>query len=358
MPVRTIYFDEAGYTGYNLLDSVQPIFVIASVDIEEQLASEILQSSFPKYQGGEFKFSNIWRSGNRAGLSRFCSNLEEYADKAYCYAINKRFSVLTKAIDFLIEPYMTDSGYDFYGEGFCWKYANYIHYGLSEFEPPELLSALLAFYLEFSREPSEITLSRLQYRLDLMANSLDTQGKIFIEQFALGARLFKDFNDLDTFKSSNNLYTTVMLTLVAHWRQKHPEDFAVVHDASSTFLRDRAVWEAATKSDIPKTEIPMGDGSFAEYPMRVVSTAALDSQASSSIQFCDILAGLTARHFDPNLDAEARNFMSRMIDEGLCHISCNRIMPGTEFPVQIPPRKLFGPDAVDQFSALLRGAKS
>jgi hypothetical protein len=53
MPVRTIYFDEAGYTGYNLLDSVQPIFVIASVDIEEQLASEILQSSFPKYQGGE-----------------------------------------------------------------------------------------------------------------------------------------------------------------------------------------------------------------------------------------------------------------------------------------------------------------
>lgn len=119
MPVRTIYFDEAGYTGYNLLDPVQPIFAIASVDIDEQLASDILQNSFPKYQGDEFKFSNIWRSGNRAGLGRFCASLEQYADKAFCYAINKRFSVLTKAVDFLIEPYMTDSGYDFYGEGFA-----------------------------------------------------------------------------------------------------------------------------------------------------------------------------------------------------------------------------------------------
>lgn len=355
MPVRTIYFDEAGYTGYNLLDPIQPVFAIASMDIEEQLASEILQQSFPKYQGDEFKFSNIWRTGNRAGLARFCSSLEEYADKAFCYAINKRFSVLTKAVDFLIEPYMTDSGYDFYGEGFCWKYTNYIHYGLSEFEPPELLSALLAFYMEFSREPSEASLERLQFRLDLMANSLDSQGKIFIEQFSMGAQLFEKFNNLETFKSSNNLYTTVMLTLVAHWRQKHPEDFAIVHDASSTFLRDRDLWNAATKSDAPKTAIPMGDGSFAEYPMRVVATTAQDSRQSSAVQFCDILAGLTARHFSPNLDPDERQFMNRMIDEGLCHISCNRIVPGTEFPVQIPPRRLSGPDAVDQFSALLRG---
>jgi len=100
IPVRTIYFDEAGYTGYNLLDPVQPVFLIASVDIEEHLAAEILQSSFPRYQGDEFKYSNIWRSGNRDGLSRFCSRLEEYADKAFCCAINKRFSVLTKRLIF------------------------------------------------------------------------------------------------------------------------------------------------------------------------------------------------------------------------------------------------------------------
>lgn len=250
---------------------------------------------------------------------------------------------------------MTDSGYDFYGEGFCWKYTSYIYYGLTKFDSPEVMSAILAFYMEFSREPSEASLSKLQFRLDTMANSLDSQGKIFVEQMALGARLFERFNNLETFKSSNNLYTSVMLTLVAHWRQKHPEDFAVVHDASSTFLRDREVWEAATKSDAPKTAIPMGDGSFAEYPMRVVSTTALDSRGNSSIQFCDILAGLTARHFDPGLTPDERNFLNAMIDEGLCHTSCNRIVPGTDFPVRIPPRKLTGPDAVDQFSALIRG---
>lgn len=358
MVIRTIYFDEAGYTGYNLLDPVQPIFVIASVAIDEARASEILKKCFPKYQGDEFKFSNIWRSGNRANLREFCSHLGEYGDKSFCYAINKRFSVLTKIVDFLIEPHITDAGYDFYDEGFCWKYTNYIHYGLSEFEPPEFLSALLGFYLDFSRNPTEEKLAKLQSRLDLMAGSLDGPAKVFLEQMALGAKLFQQYMDLDTFKSSNNLHTTTMLTLIAHWRQKHPEDFAVIHDSSSTFLRDREMWDAVTKSDVPKTLIPMGDGSFAEYPLRVVSTTARDSRDSSSVQFCDILAGLTARHFSPDLTDNERKFMDEMIDGGLNHISCNRIVPGTDFPVRIPPKKLSGPDAVDQFAALLKGAKN
>ena len=43
--------------------------------------------------------------------------------------VNKRFAVLTKIVDYLIEPYITDAGYDFYDDGFCWKYFNYIYFG-------------------------------------------------------------------------------------------------------------------------------------------------------------------------------------------------------------------------------------
>lgn len=65
MSARTIYFDESGFTGYNLLDPNQPIFTIASADIDERNAEEILRDSFPEYQGAEFKFSNVWGSKNR-----------------------------------------------------------------------------------------------------------------------------------------------------------------------------------------------------------------------------------------------------------------------------------------------------
>ena len=59
--LRTIYFDESGYTGYDLLNSDQPIFSVASSDIDDGEAHAILRDSFPNYQGAEFKFSRLWK---------------------------------------------------------------------------------------------------------------------------------------------------------------------------------------------------------------------------------------------------------------------------------------------------------
>ena len=53
MTTRTIYFDKSGFTGYNLLDPAQPIFVVASAAIDEKRAAEILSEAFPGYQGPE-----------------------------------------------------------------------------------------------------------------------------------------------------------------------------------------------------------------------------------------------------------------------------------------------------------------
>lgn len=355
MPTRTIFFDESGYTGYNLLDPAQPIFSIASADIAEERAGEILRASFPKYQGDEFHFTNIWRSRNRDGLRSFCNHLHEVADLSFCYVTDKRFAVLTKIMDYLVEPAITDAGYDFYDEGFCWKYSNYVYFGLTQFAPPELLDSLLRFYQEFSRNPTHDSLSTLCFRLRMMASSVDDQLHIFLDQMAMGAELFERYNNLADFRSTNNLQTSTMIAVIGHWRQSHPEDFAVVHDASSTFLRDRDMWEAVTGTENPDVALKAGDGSFVEYPMRVISTEAMDSRDSRSIQFCDILAGLAAKHFNPNLAEDERAFMNELIDEGLGNISSNRNVPGTEFPVRIPPKELQGPDVVDQMAEMLRG---
>jgi hypothetical protein len=182
MRTRTLYFDESGFTGYNLLDQTQPIFAIASADIEEQRAREILAESFPRYRGDEYKFSDIWRSRNRAGLLKYAEHLRDFADLSFIYFAVKRFAVLTKIVDFLIEPYITDAGYDFYGDGFCWKYANCIHFGLTQFAPPELLDALLRNYQAFSRNPSLDSLALLHSQLSIMAASSGEPVQIFLEQ--------------------------------------------------------------------------------------------------------------------------------------------------------------------------------
>jgi Protein of unknown function (DUF3800) len=210
MSTRTIYFDESGFTGYNLLDPAQPIFSVASADIDELRAQKILRESFPKYQGAEFKFSNIWGSKSRTGLLKFAGYLSPFEDQAFVYIVDKRFAVLTKIVDILIEPYITRAGYDFYDNGFCWKYCNYIYFGLTQFAPAELLNSLLRHYQEFSRDPSSGSLARLHTRLKLLASSADSRIRIFLEQMELGARLFHNYYNLEKFRGSDELQLTLL----------------------------------------------------------------------------------------------------------------------------------------------------
>jgi len=258
-------------------------------------------------------------------------------------------------MEYLVEPVVTDSGYDFYGEGFCWKYTNFVYYGLTTFSPPEFLSELLTSYQEFSRDPSTESLTILQERLVVMTETADERVRAFIGEMALGAQMFERFNDLENFKKTNALHTSTMIAVIGHWRQNHAEDFAVVHDASSHFLRDRQTWETITDLEVEPIEITGGDGSTLEWPLRVVSTESRDSRDSRVIQFCDVLAGLISKHFNPDLSLEDRQFMDELLTEGLGHITSNRNVPGTEFPVRIPPRRLSGPDAVDLMARIMRG---
>lgn len=235
MATRTIYCDESGFTGYNLLDRHQPVFAIASANIQEEQAEDILRSSFPNYKAAEFKFSNIWSTRNKVGLLKFAAHIPKFEELLFIYMIDKGFATLTKAVDFLIEPYITDTGYDFYDEGFCWKYCNYIYFGLTNYAPPELLESLLRNYQSFSRNPSPETLARLQLQLGLMATSAEARVRVFFQQMELGAKLFHKYHNLDTFRGSDELQMTTMLAVVGHWRQRFAEDFAIIHDASSNF---------------------------------------------------------------------------------------------------------------------------
>jgi hypothetical protein len=99
----------------------------------------------------------------------------------------------------------------------------------------------------------------------------------------------------------------------------------------------------------------LGDGTFVEYPLRVVSTVAMDSRSSRTIQFCDILAGLTTRKFNPCTEARDREFTNDVIEAGLKDISYNGIRPSHVFPDQIPPKKLTGPDIIDQITGIMFG---
>lgn len=356
MSLRTLYFDESGYTGYNLLDPIQPVFAVASSLIGDGEAETLMRRAFPAYRGSEFKFANIWKSGARGGFADFVQLFRDRPESTFVYFIQKKFGVLTKIVDFLIEPVLTTQGYDFYDEGFCWKFTNYIHFGLSQYAPA-LYEVLLRDYQTFSRDPTEEKLAQLCWRLRVMANSAEPRTRHYLQLMATGAEAFHHFNNLETFRLTSELQTTSMIATIAYWRQRLGEDFAVVHDVSSTFMRNREVWEHITNADVPEQDHRLGDGSFAPFPLRVVSTTPMDSKSSFAIQLCDLIAGLATKSIGVGPDDPDRSFLDDLLFSGLGDLNSNGIRPGPEFPVRIPPKRLVGPDAVDRMTAIIQGSK-
>lgn len=259
-PTKTLYFDESNYTGHNLLDAVQPVFVVTSSDIGNDEAKDILRGSFPDFKGDEFKAVKAWKNREKRSLVPFGERVGAVKDRIFSYVINKRFAVLTKALDFLVEPLVSNAGYDWYKNGYCWRYVNWAHFGLEQFAPPELYEAIVQTYQAFSRFPSEQSLRQMQRTFRLMANSLDGEFKVVVEQLALGSEMFHEFHNLATFHGSDELQVTTMASLIASWRQKFSEDFVVVHDNTANFYRRRDLWERIVGPDAPAHLHPLGDG--------------------------------------------------------------------------------------------------
>ena len=346
---KTLFFDEAGYTGYDLLSPEQPIFGVASTDIGDDEASEILNHSFPNYQGDEFKFTQLWRRPNhRRNLVRFSERVGNVPERFFFYYCDKKFTALTKVVDTLIEPLFHKSGQDFYKGGFNRQYCNMFHIGLSMLGGPELYDAVLQVYDRFSRAPDEQTLNALQTTYRIMANSGPAEIKHLIEMLATGAEMYHAHNELKVQRKSNDIQFTCVLSSVYHWRTLTEDDLRIVHDASSNFFRQKGFWEQVTSPELRPNTIVSGSGEEVHFPLRVLDTSPGNSKDRPALQLCDVLAGLSCRLRRSPVDDSERGLWQEIAVAGLDELNCRGIYPGTDFGVGTP-EKLDGPDAVDQF---------
>lgn len=55
----TIFLDEAGYTGRNLLDPEQPILTLASLCYSEDACKDLKQRFFNRVKAKELKYSSL-----------------------------------------------------------------------------------------------------------------------------------------------------------------------------------------------------------------------------------------------------------------------------------------------------------
>jgi|GEM_PF-1154808 hypothetical protein len=352
--MTTIYIDESGYTGGDLYNPQQPYFTIASSLIGDDGAAEILRRCFPRYQGAEYKFVNIWkRDTHRNGLRTLAAEIPALADRLFFYVIDKRFSLIVKMFEYLVEPTFTAGGYDYYGNGYARRYMNTIHRDFLRFGSEDLYEETAKRWDAFARTPSRTTMDALREHLGRTASSSKHPISTIFAMLAEGARRFELANvDLAAFTDSSEIQLTAVLASVVHWRQRRPEDFDVVHDESSNFLRQRDVWDTILRDDCEPGPVEMGDGTSVEFPLRVRSTTAVRSHESAAVQLCDVIAGLGAK-VSLSFDGREKDpFMVELIALGAGELTFNGVKPHEDYADGPMPRRT-GPDMLDHMVGLL-----
>lgn len=354
MAMTTIYIDESGYTGDDLYNPDQPYFTIASSLIGDDEAAAILRRCFPRYQGAEFKFGNIWRRDtHRNSLRSLAAEIPAIADRLFFYVIDKRFSLIVKMFEYLVEPTFTAGGYDYYGNGYARRYMNTIHRDFLRFGSENIYDETAKHWDAFARTPGHQTMDALREHLGKTAKNSEHPISTIFAMLAEGTRRFELANaDLHAFTNSNETQLTAVLASVIHWRQRRPEDFDVIHDESNNFLRRRDVWDTILREDREPGPMEMGDGTSVEFPLRVRSTTGVRSHESAAVQLCDVIAGLgskASRSFDGR---EMDAFIAELVTLGAGELTFKGVKPHDDYADEpIPSRTR--PDMLDHMVSVL-----
>jgi hypothetical protein len=117
--MATIFVDEAGHTGANLLDSAQPVFVLSTHDFEESEAQKIKAEYFGFVRSQTLKFSQLSRKHkSQQAILRFLDAMSRlHRGRFGTYLIHKPFAVICKLVDHVVESSMHDHGVDLYERG-------------------------------------------------------------------------------------------------------------------------------------------------------------------------------------------------------------------------------------------------
>lgn len=346
-----IYFDESGFTGRALLDPLQPYFSVASTNLGPEVATDIMRTAFPAFRGREVKFQALWRrAGNRPGFIRLAELLDAHSENLFAWQVDKRFCVLQKLIDFLIEPLIHEAGFDFYADAHAPKFSNYVHDAINFRGSEALYVATTDAYFRFARAPSEATLTILQDTLWRMTNSVSADLRWFYDLAHTGAVRFHRYHQMGDFSDTTEIQLSCVLASVAHWRALTRDTLRILHDDSRNFFAQEEMWATITADDVPPHLQHGGNGPPMEFPLRISETLAANSEDHSPIQLCDLLAGLVNKAKNPR-DGE-QGLVNELIEAGLGEITLNGLRPYADYP-DGPPRRLDGPDIVDQLLAVM-----
>lgn len=287
-----VFFDEAGNTGPALLDKNQLAFVLASNNLTEQEALSLLaEVSSPQTQ--EVKFSKLKRTD--AGIRKIESFFREALKNNERYkttVFHKRFMVVTKIVDILVENVAYEMNFDLYRDGYNIALSNMTYAVAPVFCGEDRFDRFLSTFVEMIRNPISETIEPFyEAAAELINASSDPRFGDSLMPVLISRKILGDILGGNNSSSLDPAIPSLFNHCTA-WGTQLQTEFSVVHDNSKQVAASVDSFRRFMDQSVEIKEIGYDRRKFF-YPLRATGISLSDSKHHPQIQVADLFAGAT-----------------------------------------------------------------
>lgn len=296
-----LFMDESGFTGEDLFSSDQPVFVLATVFLPEDECQIVKREHFGAVRAAELKHSKLCQRTRSQGMVlSFLRQVVKQPELIRFSILHKRYDLVCHMVDWLVETRVHDVGLNLYQRGGHIGLSNMLYYCLPGLGGSEFFVGLLKRFQDMMRYRTREAFDaffRPLYERYGQGEQLDEVTTYLLgfcvhPQFGFSPEFgFRELLNLPEKPFAVGL--TCALALMERWKQYHTEPVSLVHDNSSSMVKERDIWEALVSPSLPPALVGYA-GRIRSYPLMVKETSFEPSHQWAGLQLADILAGAMA----------------------------------------------------------------
>lgn len=305
--MNKIYFDEAGNTGADLLNSEQKTFVLCSNSYTEEEA-KVLNDLFESKE--ELHFFKLKKSSKgRKSIIALLNHSLISEKNIVLYIVNKDFVTIAQIVNQLVETFYYNNGVDIQ-KGNSNIITTQLMYFLSKSSwDVNLFQTFLRQFIEMFRIKDNASIHAFYSTVDKLYDAVDDEDKYLIGPI-IGSKIYivEILKYVDKF--SLDVTLSCFLVLCNSWYKKLNKKFDVIFDNSKQLEHYLDFIQTLQNLHVPEKEIGYGSRKMT-FPLQINHLKLTNSEEEVNIQISDIIASSVAFMFN-NKNSKHQKFVDQI----------------------------------------------
>lgn len=283
--MRSVYIDESGYTGMDLLSQEQAFQGASAIYISDSEARELIKKHFPNIKSNELKYQRLARRSSN--WDRLLYLQKDILDNfiSISYVCDKKYLLILHFLNYAVEPFYYERNINFYEDGCNYTLASLLYYIADALLKGNNFKEISSLFQYAVKSKTEISISALVEKIKTTRwkELPEVFGPLALENNScIGAIRNKDV-------STDGAYV-VLLSLISRIESLISQNYAIIHDKSKNLEQyDKALGKMIKhKNEISFKETEL---TTVRFPLKLSDVSQIDSKDSPGIQLADILIG-------------------------------------------------------------------